>query len=175
MQHRYQPVSDMLSCTTQRQPCGLQETSIYRISNGTPIKQHRIEPLPGISDHDTMVYVNPTVHPMRQRPVKRKILLWKKADIDKLQENSTTLSNNILASHTTTNTIWTSFKTGKYHPKFHQLAPTNRGSTEKSNAWPNTNSEPTTRLEPPKLRVVGPASNESPKPSEWSADVPITP
>ena len=109
-----------------------------RFLSNRPTLVNRIEPLPGISDHDTMVYVNTAVHPMRQRPAKRKILLWKKADIDKLQEDSTTLSNNILASHTTTtpiNTIWTSFKTGM--DDINSQIPSKMSSTRFNQPWVN--------------------------------------
>ena len=49
-----------------------------------PTLINRVEPLPGISDHDTMVFVDTSIKSMRQRPTRRKILLWKHVDYDML-------------------------------------------------------------------------------------------
>ena len=38
------------------------------------------EPISEVSDHDVEVYVNSDIMPRRQRPVQRKIHIWKKAD-----------------------------------------------------------------------------------------------
>ena len=80
-----------------------------------PSLVNRLEPMPGISDHDTMIYVNTNVKPYRQPPVKRNILLWKKADIDNIRSMADTLSDRITSqytTHTPVNTIWQELKSG---------------------------------------------------------------
>jgi len=80
-----------------------------------PTLVNRIEPMPGVSDHDTMVYIDTNVRPFRQRPIKRKILLWKNADLDKLQSSATTLSKKLTDNYTVNtrvNILWESFKSG---------------------------------------------------------------
>jgi hypothetical protein len=50
---------------------------------------------PGISDHE-IVFVDSNIAISRQKPVKRKIYMWKKADIQKLKSKTEEMSNNIL-------------------------------------------------------------------------------
>ena len=83
--------------------------------SNTPTLVNRIEPMPGVSDHDTMVYIDTNVRPFRQCPTKRKILLWKNADLDKLHSSATTLSKNLTDNYTVNtpiNILWESFKSG---------------------------------------------------------------
>ena len=45
------------------------------------------EPISGVSVHDAEVYVNSDIVPKRQRPVQRKIHIWKKADTELIKED----------------------------------------------------------------------------------------
>ena len=49
-----------------------------------PSLVNRCEPIPGVSDHDATVYVNSYIVPKRQRPVQRKIHIWKEADTEEV-------------------------------------------------------------------------------------------
>ena len=74
-----------------------------------PTLINRVEPLPGISDHDTMVFVDTSIKSMRQRPTRRKILLWKHVDYDMLKAQAAILSNDIINNYymtTPINTLW---------------------------------------------------------------------
>ena len=76
---------------------------------------NRIEPVPGISDHDTIVYVSTLVMPYRSPLTKRKLLLWKRADLDEIREMANNLSHDMTSqynSQTPINTLWHSFKQG---------------------------------------------------------------
>ena len=80
-----------------------------------PTLINRVEPLPGISDHDTMVFVVTSIKSMRQRPNRRKILLWKHVDYDMLKAQVANLSNDIINIYymtTPINTLWSIFRKG---------------------------------------------------------------
>ena len=47
----------------------------------TPSLTNRCSPLPGLSDHD-MVFMDADACASRRKPTRRRILLWKKADLD---------------------------------------------------------------------------------------------
>jgi hypothetical protein len=51
------------------------------------------EAIPGISDHD-IVFVDSNIAISRQKLVKRKIYMWKKADTQKLKSKIEEMSNN---------------------------------------------------------------------------------
>ncbi len=50
-----------------------------------PALLNRCEALPGIGDHDT-VYINTKVVIKNAKPCKRKIYVWKRADIEELRK-----------------------------------------------------------------------------------------
>ena len=52
-----------------------------------PSLVNRCEPILGVSDHDAAAYVNSDIVPKRQRPVQRKIHIWKKADTELIKED----------------------------------------------------------------------------------------
>ena len=56
-------------------------------------------PLPGVGDHEMVLTVSNT-HTKRQKPIRRKILLWNKADTQKIRDNLSTLSEHYLATVT---------------------------------------------------------------------------
>ncbi len=49
--------------------------------------------MPSISDHDT-VFININIEPQRQRPVKGKLHIWKKANCEKIKEERDAYSVN---------------------------------------------------------------------------------
>ena len=57
------------------------------ILTNRPSLVNRCEPIPGVSDHDAAVYVNSDIVPKSQRPVQRKIHIWKKADTELIKED----------------------------------------------------------------------------------------
>jgi hypothetical protein len=57
---------------------------------------NRCEPIPGISDHDTAVYIDSEISIKRQRPTQRKIMLWNKTDLDGLKKEVTSFSDTFL-------------------------------------------------------------------------------
>jgi len=61
--------------------------------------------MPNISDHDTMVYINISVKPFRQRPLRRKITLWKHADMAKLRSDTASLSASMISSYSETTPV----------------------------------------------------------------------
>ena len=46
---------------------------------------NKCQPIPGISDHE-IVYIDSDIKPRRKRPVKRKIYLWDKADMNVIHD-----------------------------------------------------------------------------------------
>ncbi|KAI0221088.1 hypothetical protein LSAT2_027493 [Lamellibrachia satsuma] len=66
-----------------------------------PSLVNRCEPIPGVSDHDAAVYVNLDIVPKRQRPVQRKIHIWKKADTELIKEDLAKCQS-VLANHVPT-------------------------------------------------------------------------
>lgn len=50
-----------------------------------PTLLNRCEVIPGISDHE-VVFINMNIEPHRSKPTKRKILLWKRADLDVIND-----------------------------------------------------------------------------------------
>ena len=88
--------------------------------------------------HDTMVYIDTNVRPFRQRPTKRKILLWKNADLDKLHSSATMLSKNLTDNYTVNtpiNILWESFKSGMDNISEH--IPSKMISTRFNQPWVN--------------------------------------
>ena len=91
------------------------ENTLDLFLTNRPSLVNRIEPMPGISDHDTMIYANTSVKPYRQPPAKRNIILWKHADMDKIRDSADQLSHRITAQYSTQtpiNTLWQEFKLG---------------------------------------------------------------
>jgi hypothetical protein len=50
---------------------------------------HRCVGIPGISDHDTVAYVKSLSRAKYQKPIKRKILIWKRANMEAMRRNLT--------------------------------------------------------------------------------------
>ena len=75
---------------------------------------NRLKPLPGISDHEA-IFIDSDVQVKLQRPTRRKIYLWTKADIQGLRNSMDTFSQGFTTEHTSQHpveSLWTSFKSG---------------------------------------------------------------
>jgi hypothetical protein len=97
---------------------------------------NRCEAIPGISDHE-IVFVDSNIAISRQKPVKRKIYMWKKADTQKLKSKIEEMSNNILEKfkiNTNINTLWDYFKT-KCTDTMEECIPSKTTSTRITQPW----------------------------------------
>jgi hypothetical protein len=75
---------------------GLEDQNLLDVFfTNRPSLINRCEAIPGISDHE-IVFVDSNIAISRQKPVKRKIYIWKKADTQKLKSKIEEMSNNIL-------------------------------------------------------------------------------
>lgn len=104
-----------------------------------PSFKHRCKPIPSIgnSDHD-IVLLDVACKATRPKPPRRKILLWKKADINKIQEDIATYGNTFMEkSFDNINSMWTDFK-DKIHSIMEHRVPTKTTKPRHSNPWINT-------------------------------------
>jgi hypothetical protein len=89
-------------------------TTLDLFLTNRPSLINRLKPMPGISDHEA-IFVDSDVQVKLQRPVKRKIYLWTKADLLGLRNSMDTFSKELtteFSSHHLVENLWTSFKTG---------------------------------------------------------------
>ena len=73
---------------------------------------NRCTPIPGISDHDTIAFIEASVKAKYKRLTKRKIYLWKKANTEELHTGMQNFANQFTARYTTDtdiNTLWNIF------------------------------------------------------------------
>ena len=69
-------------------------------------------PIPGLSDHD-IVLTDTNVLPTPQKPVKRKLYLWKRADKQSVSDDLKQFAEEFVYANTTetqVRTLWTTFK-----------------------------------------------------------------
>jgi hypothetical protein len=112
-----------------------------------PSLLNRCEPIPGISDHDTAVYIDSDISIKRQRPTQRKIMLWNKTDVDGLKKEVISFSDTFLTAHTNTtniNSLWNDFKSGCLD-NMNRYIPTNLTSIRYSQPWINREIKQITR------------------------------
>ena len=79
----------------------------------TPSLVNRCEPVPGVSDHETAVFIEACIVAKRQKCVKRKIHLWKKGDINKIREEIEAFTDTFMESyglHTPVEQLWSLLK-----------------------------------------------------------------
>jgi hypothetical protein len=107
----------------------------------------RCEPIPGISDQDTAVYIDSDISIKRQRPTQRNIMLWNKTDLGGLKKEVTSFSDTFLTAHTNTtniNSLWNDFKSGCLDI-MNSYIPTKLISTRHSQPWINREIKQLTR------------------------------
>jgi hypothetical protein len=74
---------------------------------------NKVTPIPGISDHDTIPYIELSIKDTYQRPVRRKIFLWKKAKMEDLKPGMERFVTHFIEHHTIDkgiNTLWSEFE-----------------------------------------------------------------
>jgi hypothetical protein len=75
---------------------------------------NRLKPIPGISDHEAL-FIDSDVQAKLRRPTSRKIFLWKKADLEKLQHDMQVFCQSFISKFSTSHpvdSLWTAFKNG---------------------------------------------------------------
>ena len=78
---------------------------------------NKIRPLPGVSDHEAL-FIDTNIEAKHQRPPKRKIYLWNKADIEGLQTDISSFSTEFVDQHDSTQPVddlWNDIKSGCQH------------------------------------------------------------
>ena len=104
-----------------------------------PSLVNRCEPIPGVSDHDAAVYVNSDIVPKRQRPVQRKIHIWKKADTELIKEDLAAFAEEMQTRYnpeTPVETLWALF-TAKCQSVLANHVPTKLSSQRYNQPWAN--------------------------------------
>lgn len=104
-----------------------------------PSLVNRCEPVPGVSDHDVAVYVNSDILPKRQRPIQRKIHIWRKADTEQIQEELATFADEMQTQHnpdTPVETLW-ALLTAKCQNVLSNHVPTRLSSQRYNQPWAN--------------------------------------
>jgi hypothetical protein len=84
-------------------PTRLDNTLDVVITNRPSLVNHCVG-MPGLSDHD-IVYMDMNVKATRQKPVRHKIFLWKRADFNSIRSVTKEWSNNFISAHTTSTPV----------------------------------------------------------------------
>ena len=69
-----------------------------------PTFVNKCKVIPGVNDHEAVI-IDSDTKARRQRPAKRKICLWKRADPDKIKEVVQAFSNEFIANHDTSTPV----------------------------------------------------------------------
>ena len=100
----------------------------------------RVETAPGLSDHDT-VYLEFDLNPTRQRPVKRDIKLYNKANWTELKNTASVLSNEITSKYSInsdTESIWKDLKDGLHNMENDHVPSKTIGTSKTHVPWMDT-------------------------------------
>jgi hypothetical protein len=98
----------------------------------------KCSPLPGVSDHEMVLSIS-DVRAKRQKPVRRKILLWKKADMSQIKSRLQEFATSFLASNTAdtpVNTMWSQI-TSSLHQILNDCVPSKMTTTRFNQPWIN--------------------------------------
>lgn len=104
-----------------------------------PAFKQRCKPLPSIgnSDHD-IVLLDIACKPIKPKPVRRKIYIWKKADIPKIKEDITTFEHTFKeTAYENIDSMWEAFKTAIQNT-IEKRIPTKMSQNRHTNPWINT-------------------------------------
>ena len=77
-----------------------------------PSLVNKCTPIPGLSDHD-IVLIDANIVPSRQKPARRLIYLWNKANLIEMEQDIAAFSRSFTTEHSETtpiNTLWDIFK-----------------------------------------------------------------
>ncbi|KAK3092025.1 hypothetical protein FSP39_024520 [Pinctada imbricata] len=106
--------------------CGLQQMVDFPTRRGAildlfitnrPSLINKIRPLPGVSDHEVL-FIDTNVEVKHQRPPKRKIYLWNRANIQGLQDDFESFSTDFVNQHDITQPVddlWNKIKSSCQH------------------------------------------------------------
>ena len=100
---------------------------------------NRVTPIPGISDHDTIPYIESSIIAKYQRPVRRKIFLWKKDKMEDLKPGMERFVTHFVEHHTIDtgiNTLLSEFES-KCAALMNEHIPSKFTSTRYSQPWVN--------------------------------------
>ena len=92
--------------------------------------------MPGISDHEA-VYVDSNIIAKRQKQVRRKIFLWKRADIENLKSEIRDFTTEFIESNTAdtpVNTLWSCIS-NKLEEVMEKYVPSKMTSTCYNQPW----------------------------------------
>ena len=126
-----------------------------------PSLLNRCEPIHGISDHDTSVYIDSDISIKRQRPTQGKFMLWNKTDLDGLKKEVTSFSDTFLTAHTNItniNSLWNDFKSGCLDI-MNRYIPKKLTSTRYSRPWINREIKQLTRRKTRNTKTIKTHSN----------------
>ena len=112
--------------------------------------------IPGLGDHHA-ISIHSSAQAHRAKPTRRKIHLWRRADIDTLKQDARSFTASFIQTYTidsSIHTMWHNIKSNLIELQ-EQHVPTNSrrhassnlGSPQKSNAYPAANNELTTYVE----------------------------
>ena len=79
-----------------------------------PSLTNRLKPIPGISDREAL-FIDSDVQAKLRRPTSHKIFLWKKADLEKLQNDMQAFCQSFISKFSTSHpvdSLWTALKNG---------------------------------------------------------------
>ena len=105
-----------------------------------PSLVNRCTPIPGISDHDTIAYIESNIKARYPKPVKRKIYLWKRANMDHLKESMLSFVKDYMEEYgieTDINILWEKFET-RCTELMEENIPSKMTSTRYSQPWINS-------------------------------------
>ena len=103
-----------------------------------PSLVNKCTPIPGLSDHD-IVLIDANIVPSRQKPARRLIYLWNKANLIEMEQDIAAFSRSFTTEHSETtpiNTLWDIFKK-KCMEVLQKHVPSKYTSTRYSQSWCN--------------------------------------
>ena len=116
------------------------ENTLNLIFTSHPSFKIRCKPLPPIgqkSDHD-IVLLDTAHQPLRARPPRRKIFLWKRADAEKMKQHLKEFSHSFMKETSqTVECMWTLFRSA-ITSAVEKHVPTKMSSTRQTRPWVNT-------------------------------------
>ncbi len=125
----------------------------------------RSSPLPRLSDHE-VVFVEANIQAQRKKPVRRKILLWKKANLDDLRQRVADWSNKFVDKYTTTTPVEELGNAiqQELHQAINSCVPSKMSSSRFNQPWINTKTKRASRR---KARAYRKARRTN-KPRDWA-------
>ena len=114
-----------------------------------------IEPTSGFGDHDTAIVADILCHPQKIKPIRRKVNIWKRADLETLKKDVSEGMSELITSETTDspiNHLWLRFKDILLKSQSKHV-PTKMTSTRYSQPWFNRDCKRSVRKKDRRYRV----------------------